>query len=383
MKSNRCWLGLFTGLVFTCGCATNTSPTHLTINTAGADRSEERHEPASASISDEEDEVRAALAELQSEVVTLRRQVAALEASERNEANSETPQKVVVRRTISDEGVKQADFEEPTPRRDVPPAKSHPKLECDSDTRCILEQAISAQKTALRTIANNLANANTAGFKKDRVNFEDAGYRRQTLPGVQDNAGNTTPVGIATGRGSRVSSTQTDFSQGVLRATGRQLDVAIEGNGFFQVQDPNGQIHYTRAGNFSTNANQQLVVGSASTGRILDPPITIPQDATNVVIEPGGRVMVQQANNPTMQNAGQITLAMFINPQGLLKLGENLYAQSGASNTPTQVNPGLQGAGALRQNVLEASNVDFDAEVLEFSAVTKRLQRLRRLLADE
>lgn len=220
-------------------------------------------------------------------------------------------------------------------------------------------------QTKLDVIANNLANVNTVGFKKDRANFEDLFYRQETLPGVQDSAGQTTPVGVAIGLGSRVSSIQTDFNQGAFQQTGRQLDVAIAGNGFFQVQDPSGQIYYTRAGNFSVNANQQLVIGSAATGRVVDPPITIPQDSTNVVIEPGGRVMVQQANNPSLQQAGQMSLALFINPQGLLKLGENLYAQSDASNTPQQVNPGLNGAGMLRQNILEASNVEPVQELID------------------
>src|SRR5688572_1037390 len=128
-------------------------------------------------------------------------------------------------------------------------------------------------QTKLDVIANNLANVNTIGFKKDRANFEDLFYRREVLPGVQDSAGQTTPVGVAIGLGSRVSSIQTDFNQGAFQQTGRQLDVAIAGNGFFQVQDPSGQIYYTRGGNFSVNANGNLVIGSAGTGRVLDPPI--------------------------------------------------------------------------------------------------------------
>jgi flagellar basal-body rod protein FlgG len=220
-------------------------------------------------------------------------------------------------------------------------------------------------QTKLDVIANNLANVNTVGFKKDRANFEDLFYRQKVLPGVLDNAGQTTPVGVAIGLGSRVSSVQTDFNQGAFQQTGRQLDVAIAGNGFFQVQDPSGQIMYTRAGNFSVNANGQVVLGSAATGRVLDPPITIPNDATNIVVEPGGRVMVQQANNPQLQQAGQIQLALFINEEGLLKQGENLYSQSDASNTPQQVNPGITGAGLLRQNMLEASNVEPVQELID------------------
>lgn len=382
MKSTGCWMGLFVAVAFTVGCATNTSPTHLTINTAEERGSAEGRESEEISFSDEQSEVLTALAVLHSEVVALRRQVSALEGGEPAEEMCEAAERVAAREASCDDKFAPARFEEPVEVCEASPEKTRTKTETDSDLRRTLEQAITAQRTALQTIANNLANANTPAYKRARVNFEDAGYRTQVLPGVQDSSGNSTSVGIATGLGSRVSSIQTDFSQGVLRQTDRQLDVAIEGNGFFQVQDPSGQIHYTRAGNFSINANQQLVLGSASTGRIVDPPITIPQDSTNVVIEAGGRVMVQQANNPTLQNAGNIQLAMFTNREGLLKKGENLYAQSDASNTPIQVTPGLQGAGTLRQNMLEASNVDPEAEMREWRAAERQLKRLKKLLAD-
>jgi flagellar basal-body rod protein FlgG len=210
----------------------------------------------------------------------------------------------------------------------------------------------------LDVIANNLANVNTTAFKQDRANFEDLFYRNEVLPGLQDSNGNVTPTGIAFGTGSRVESTQADFRQGSFQQTGNQYDVAIVGNGFFKVNDPITQSPlYTRAGNFSVNANGQLVIGSATVGRLLEPNITIPSDTTQVSISSQGIVSVQQANNPQMQQVGTITLSRFINPQGLLKVGDNLYQQTDASGNPTDAQPGTSGMGTLQQNVLEASNV--------------------------
>lgn len=221
-------------------------------------------------------------------------------------------------------------------------------------------------ETKLDVISNNLANINTTSYKRTRANFEDLFYRNKTLPGVQDPNGVPTPTGISIGLGSRVQSTQTDFTQGAFRQTNGPLDVAIEGRGFFQVLDPSSQqIRYTRAGNFSVNANGQLVVGSAQVGRLVDPQITIPQDATGVVIGSDGKVQVQQFNTPTLNQVGQIQIANFLNPEGLLKLGENIYAQTDASGQPLQGIPGQNGLGVLRQNMLEASNVEPVQELID------------------
>lgn len=220
-------------------------------------------------------------------------------------------------------------------------------------------------ETKLDVIANNLANVNTVAFKKDRANFEDLFYKNEVLPGALDNAGQPTPIGTHIGLGVKVSGTQIDFVQGAFQQTNRELDVAIEGRGFFQVTDPSGEILYTRAGNFSVNANNQLVLGSASTGRLLEPAISVPQDTVGIVINPDGRVMVQQAGTPQLQQVGQLQMAMFINPEGLLKKGENLYGQTDASNAPITGNPGQQGLGVLRQNMLEASNVEPVQELID------------------
>ena len=220
-------------------------------------------------------------------------------------------------------------------------------------------------ETKLDVIANNLANVNTVAFKKDRANFEDLFYRQEVLPGALDAAGNPTPVGTQIGLGVKVSSTQTEYNQGAFQQTGKELDVAIEGRGFFQVDDPSGETLYTRAGNFSVNANGQLVIGSAATGRPLSGGINIPQDTVGVVINPDGQIMVKQAGTAQLQTVGQLQLALFVNPEGLLKKGENLYGQTDASNAPVVGNPGQQGMGVLRQNMLEASNVEPVQELID------------------
>lgn len=224
---------------------------------------------------------------------------------------------------------------------------------------------MTSMETKLDVISNNLANIETTGYKRMRANFEDLFYRQEKFPGSQDTAGEYTAVGTSVGLGSRVQSTQAEFTQGAAQDTGRKLDVAIEGHGFFQVVDPSGEIYYTRAGNFSINANGNLVIGSASTGRLLEPPITVPEDAVDIVITAEGRVSVKQPNNAALTDIGTIELATFINPEGLLRLGENLYTETDASGTPTTGEPGQEGIGVLRQSSLEASNVEPVQELID------------------
>lgn len=220
-------------------------------------------------------------------------------------------------------------------------------------------------ETKLDVIANNMANINTTAFKRDRANFEDLLYRNYKLPGVLDAQSNPTPTGIKVGLGSRVQSVQSEFRQGSLQQTGKPTDVAIEGAGFFEVLDPTGDILYTRAGNFSVNANGQLVIGSAQTGRLLNPGVTIPQDATDIQISSSGQVMIRQPGNQNLQPVAQLQLSTFINPEGLLKLGENLYAVTDASGQPLQNTPGTNGAGTLTSGFLEASNVEPVQELID------------------
>ncbi|HZN35980.1 MAG TPA: flagellar basal-body rod protein FlgG [Pirellulaceae bacterium] len=221
-------------------------------------------------------------------------------------------------------------------------------------------------QSKLNVIANNLANVNTTGFKSDRANFEDLFYRHEIFPGSQDQANNFTATGTQIGLGVRMQSTQTQFQQGAFQETGGPLDLAIEGKGFLQVVDPvTSQNLYTRAGNLSLNAQGTLVVGSAQTGRVVVPQIQIPNDANGISISSDGRVFFQQAGNPQMQPAGQLQLATFFNPEGLLKIGENLYSETISSGSPQQNNPGTQGAGVLRQGFLELSNVEPVRELID------------------
>lgn len=223
-----------------------------------------------------------------------------------------------------------------------------------------------AMQTKLDVIANNLANVNTTAFKRDRANFEDLLYRNDVFPGVLDAQQNPTPTGVQVGLGTRVQSTQTDFRQGTLEDTGRDLDIAIEGAGFLQVQDPVSQTTlFTRSGNLDVNANGQLVIGSAQTGRLLEPPINIPQNATAIVINANGEVMTRLVGETELQLQGQLQLAQFINPDGLLKVGENLYAQTDASSVAQPGNPGLEGLGIIRQGSLESSNVEPVKELID------------------
>ncbi len=216
---------------------------------------------------------------------------------------------------------------------------------------------MNSMQTKLDVIANNLANAETTGFKADRPNFEDLFYRQEKYPGAQDNS-QLTPVGISIGTGSRVQSTQSNFTQGSLQQTGNQLDVAIQGDGFFQVKDPSGTIYYTRAGNFAKDATGNVVVGSANIGRLLEPTVTIPQDATNIGISATGQFSWRVPGSQTLQQGPTMQLANFINPQGLLKMGENLYQETDASGTAQQGNAGQNGMGTIQQGSLEQSNVD-------------------------
>jgi len=222
-----------------------------------------------------------------------------------------------------------------------------------------------ALETKLDVIANNLANVNTTAFKKGRANFEDLFYRHHVLPGAEVNGGGMSATGTSIGLGTRVNSVQTDFKQGAFQQTNNSLDVAIEGNGFFQALDSDGSTVYTRTGNFSRNSDGNLVLGSASTGRLLDPQISIPEDAINIAIQPDGRVLVTQPGSTSATEVGQIQLATFINPEGLLKKGENLFLPTEAAGNVTTGNPGDTGIGVLKQNALEASNVEPVQELID------------------
>ncbi len=226
-----------------------------------------------------------------------------------------------------------------------------------------------AQDTKLDVVANNLANVNTTGFKRSRVNFEDMLYDVRREPGTPNSNDEPVPHGIQVGLGVFVSGTQLDFRPGPRDQTGNTLDMAIDGTGFFQVQTiHNGQqtTAYTRAGNFTINAEGNVVLGT-SEGPLLEPPISIPDDADldRLVIGRDGRVQVKQPGSATLTEVGQIELARFINPEGLSQIGGNLYVENEASGPPLTGAPQEDGLGSIQQQVLENSNVDPVRELVE------------------
>ena len=218
----------------------------------------------------------------------------------------------------------------------------------------------------LNTVAHNLANMETTAFKKQRCNFEDLFYDNWRYPGSQDINGEFTGTGIQIGLGVRVTSVQSHMRQGGFKETSRPMDVAIAGEGFFRVTDPfSGETLYTRAGNFSVNDTGTIVLGSAHTGRVLDPQIQVPEDATHVQINADGTVWVAQNSQTALQQIGQFQLSTFINPEGMLRLGENLFQETDASGPPIEGQPGVNGFGTLQQYMIEQSNVQPVVELID------------------
>ena len=225
---------------------------------------------------------------------------------------------------------------------------------------------LSALNTSLDVTANNLANLNTVGFKASRTNFQDLLYLHKAQPGVENALRDRTPLGIQIGLGVRVSSTQLDFTEGAPLTTGRPLDVQIKGQGFLQVQVPSelGTTAYTRAGNLSLNANREIVMAN-NQGYRLQPSIVIDANATSISIDSNGRVYATIAGSTDPQLQGQIQLATFPNPGGLLQMGENLYAETAGSGPPLQGEPGTDNRGTIMQGFLENSNVDPTREMID------------------
>lgn len=225
----------------------------------------------------------------------------------------------------------------------------------------------------LDNVANNVANAGTTAFKSQRVNFEDLFYEVLKVPGSPDSQGIPTPVGRTVGLGTKVQSTELNFTQGALLQTGEEFDVAIVGDGFFAVDD-GFQTAYTRAGNLTVNSEGSLVIASADKGRPLNPGITIPSDALEVGISADGIVTARLPGQQTAQQIGIIETVRFINPQGLLQVGENLYVESAASGTALRGTPGTEGRGQLRQGFLEESNVEPVKELVDLIKTQRNVE---------
>ncbi|MCK6456877.1 MAG: flagellar basal-body rod protein FlgG [Phycisphaerae bacterium] len=219
----------------------------------------------------------------------------------------------------------------------------------------------------LNVVANNLANIETVAFKKSRVNFEDIFYQALEEPGKRNALDAPTPTGKLVGLGVQVSGTQLDFRQGSFDITSQALDLAIQGDGLFQVQailDGQEQIAYTRAGNFTLNALGEIVLAN-SVGSRLEPVITIPQDAVEIVVNQQGLVQVRTQGSAQFSDVGQIQLARFINSAGLKQVGRNLFQETEASGPPILGNPTQDGLGEIQQGQLELSNVDPVRELVE------------------
>jgi len=221
---------------------------------------------------------------------------------------------------------------------------------------------MNAQQLNVDVIANNLANVNTSGFKRSRVDFQDVLYQTDRVPGSASARGSQLPTGIQVGLGTRPGAVYKLFSQGTFQATGNELDMVIEGNGFFQVVQPDGSTAYTRDGGFKLDTQGRVVT---SDGYTLEPEITIPQEATQIAIGQDGTVSVQMPGQVEMQEVGQIQLASFVNPSGLSSIGKNLFVATAASGDPQTGTPGLQNLGSLVQGYIEQSNVDVVQEMVQ------------------
>ncbi|MCD6318402.1 flagellar basal-body rod protein FlgG [Candidatus Aerophobetes bacterium] len=217
-----------------------------------------------------------------------------------------------------------------------------------------------AQQLFIDTIANNLANVNTTGFKKSRVNFQDLLYQIIAIAGGKAPGGGQLPVGMEIGHGVQPVAIEKIFSQGEITETKNPLDMVIEGRGFFQILQPDGNIAYTRDGSFKLDKDGRLVTAN---GLAMEPEIVIPPGATNISISQDGSVTVLTPGTTTPTEVGKVTLAKFINPGGLESIGYNLYKATDASGEAITGTPGLEGFGNLAQGFLEMSNVQVVEEM--------------------
>lgn len=225
----------------------------------------------------------------------------------------------------------------------------------------ISKTGLDAQQTQMDVIANNLANVSTNGFKRSRAVFEDLLYQTIRQPGAQSSQQTQLPTGLQLGTGVRPVATTRIFTQGNLQQTGNPLDVAVQGNGFFQVLLPDGSSAYTRDGSFQTDSQGQLVTSS---GFAVQPAITIPPNSLSVTIGRDGVVSVVRQGAAAPSQVGALQLASFTNPAGLQSFGENLYLETAASGTPSANTPGSNGLGLLNQGYAETSNVNVVEELV-------------------
>ena len=225
----------------------------------------------------------------------------------------------------------------------------------------VAKTGLDAQQTRMTVISNNLANVNTNGYKRDRAVFEDLLYQRVVQSGGQTSANSTSPTGMMLGTGVRVVATEKNHSQGNMVMTQNALDVAISGDGFFQILQPDGTLAYTRDGSFKLSPTGQLIT---SNGSLLQPTVQVPNNAQSITIGADGTVSAAIAGSTANSVLGNLTIARFINPAGLESIGQNLLRANAASGAVQQLKPGVNGAGVLVQGGVEASNVNVVEEMV-------------------
>ncbi|MBC7572892.1 MAG: flagellar basal-body rod protein FlgG [Herminiimonas sp.] len=251
----------------------------------------------------------------------------------------------------------------------------------------ISKTGLDAQQTQMDVTANNLANVSTAGFKRQRAVFEDLLYQTVRQPGAQSSQQTQLPSGLQLGTGVRPVATERIFTQGNLQQTSNSKDLAINGDGFFQVLQPDGTTAYTRDGSFQVDNQGQLVTSS---GFVIQPAISIPANTQSITVGRDGTVSVTQAGVATPTQVGALQLTTFINPAGLESKGENLFVETGSSGSPSTNTPGSNGAGVLAQGYIETSNVNVVEELVNMiqtqrayeinsKAITTSDQMLQRL----
>ena len=232
----------------------------------------------------------------------------------------------------------------------------------------IAKTGMEGQQNKLDAISNNLANVGTNGFKRGGVQFEDLMYQNLRPAGSATSEQTQLPTGLQVGLGVRTAASTRNFGQGALQNTGNNLDVAIQGQGFFQIQMPDGSTAYTRDGSFQLDSGGQMVTNQ---GYVLQPGVTVPANAINVNISPDGRVQATMPGQSALQSLGQIQIANFINPAGLESRGGNLFAETAASGAPQAAAPDSNGLGRLQKGYLEASNVNVVEELVSMIATQR------------
>lgn len=246
----------------------------------------------------------------------------------------------------------------------------------------VAKTGLSAQDTQLKVISNNLANVSTVGYKKDRLEFEDLLYQIRRQPGAATSEDSQLPSGLQLGSGVRTVGTQKLFFTGEMQVTEESFDLAINGRGFFQVIQPNGDIAYTRSGQIHLDADNRLVTAE---GYPIEPAITLPGNVVNFSVGINGEVSVTVAGQPDPVELPPLELADFVNPQGLQSIGQNMFLETAASGAPIVGAPGEEGRGNLMQGMLEASNVNAVEELVNMITTQRAYEMNSKVIstADE